>query len=240
MSSTGGTGHDEFDRLATEFSSIIKEIEAELYERSRINGASDKVHGGKTAESVRKASSILAKLSSVTKSITDAEELGLRQELVDVYKAYKMQLKTYKSLNQQPESFWTENTTKASPATKSTSERSLLFSSASKTTEGCTEDSSPRYDEGSNKGNGIYNSNRSRDRITSSTQGRVSNQNSQLQYALRSIHESEQVAQEISGELQSQRESLRRTQGRMDKFTSMTEYSNKLLNSMNKPWWRKW
>ena len=232
------TGHDEFDRLAREFSATVKEIEAKLRERASNNGKNDVVRG-ETTELIRKASSILAKLSSTTKIASKTEEPGLKQELVDTYKAYKMQMKTYKSLNQQPELFHNTNTTNSLSTGMLTSDRSSLFSSATGKTGGSNDDSS-RYNNSSTISGNNFQNNHPRDRIISNTQGKMNKQNSQIQDALRIIKESEQVAQEISGELHGQRETLGKTQGRLDQFSSMTEYSKGLLKSMNRPWWRKW
>mmetsp|Transcript_2479 Transcript_2479/g.5420 ORF Transcript_2479/g.5420 Transcript_2479/m.5420 type:complete len:239 (+) Transcript_2479:108-824(+) len=235
------TGHDEFDRLAREFSATVKEIEAKLHERASNNCKNDNAGRVETTELIRKASSILAKLSSTTKMLSDTEVPGLKQELVDIYEAYKMQMKTYKSLNQQPELFRNTSTTNSLSNGMLMSDRSSLFSSATGKTGGSSNDNdSARYSNNSTRSGNNFKNNHPRDRIVSNTKGKINKQNSRLHDALRSIKESEQVAQEISGELHGQRETLGKTQGRLDQFSSMTEYSKGLLKSMNKPWWRKW
>jgi hypothetical protein len=78
------------------------------------------------------------------------------------------------------------------------------------------------------------------EQIQTRTQGQVTRQNSQLQAALRSLKESEEIAQEITGELLGQRETLERTQGSMEKMRGMTEQARVLLKSMNRKWWQKW
>lgn len=234
------TGHDEFDRLASELSATIKEIEVALRERASGDSKNDKESRSGTNKLIVKASSILSKLSSVTKSVSEREEPGLKQELVDIYKAYKMQMKTFKSLHQQPELFKNKIGTRASCTEKLESEKLTLFSSSGGKTVGSDELSSRWHDTSGTRKNNFSRNGHSRDGIVSNTQGRVGKQNSRLQDALKSLAESEQVAQEISGELQGQRETLQKAHGRMDQFSAMTEYSKTLLNSMNKPWWRKW
>lgn len=222
------TGHENFDQWRKEFSVTIRKIEALLHENKSdgTNNAIDSL--------MRKASSLLGKLSSTTKSVS---EPILQQELIDVYTACKMQLKTYKSLTaqqQQPERFDDENNTNTNTNTTTTttkrnetSERSELFSSAAASSHG-------------GDSNGHKNTPSQKDRITANTQGRVMAQNSRLQDALASLRETEEVASEITGELHGQRETLETTKGRLEQFGTMNEYSKTLLNSMNKPWWRKW
>lgn len=220
------TGHDDFDRWKDEFSDTVRDIEATMH-RKRTSS-----NNNNAAELIRKAYSILAKLSSATKNVSETEEPALKQELVDIYEACKMQIKTYKTLNEQKELFRNNTTsTSTSPGTSTsatTSSSSLLCAT------GTSGGDSSRYNSTTSNNNSF------RDHITAKTQGRVRKQNSQLQDALRSIKESEQVAQEISGELQGQRETLETAQGRLGQFSSMTEYSKGILKTLNKPWWRKW
>lgn len=217
------TGQEDFDRWRNEFSATIRKIEGLLHEK-KSDGTNDAIDS-----LMRKASSLLGKLSSATKVVS---EPVLQQELVDVYKACKMQLKTYKSLTaQQSELFDDENNTDAETNTTTarrneTSERSELFSSAA---------ASSNEDLMGNK-----NTTSQKDRITANTQGRVMGQNSRLRDALASLRETEEVASKITGELHGQRETLETTKGRLDQFGTMNEYSKTLLNSMNKPWWQKW
>mmetsp|Transcript_109718 Transcript_109718/g.224180 ORF Transcript_109718/g.224180 Transcript_109718/m.224180 type:complete len:255 (-) Transcript_109718:191-955(-) len=251
------TGHASFDRWKDEFSATVRDIEAAMHERA-ISSSSSSSSGtpaitdnddnkDNATELIRRASTILAKLSSEAGKVSEREEPALKQELLDIYKACRMQIKTYKSLNKQRELFddpsggatttRTKQTPMTKPATKpSVSEqRSSLFGSSAGTT--------PRNNNNNNNNNGgRWGSDAGgvRERVASTTQGRVRNQNSRLEDALRSIRESEQVAMEITGELEGQRESLETTRGRLGQFASMTEYSKGLLNSMNKPWWRKW
>jgi len=224
------TGNDDFDRYRNKFSATIRGIESSMHERAARSG--DHSHDDRSvSQSIRKASSILANMSSIVKDVADDEEPALKQELLDIYKACKMQLKTYKMLHTQTDLFQDTNATATETNEEKTSDRDVLFGAIA-----ATDDSS-----GYNKtGGGSSRANNIRDQITSNTQGRLREQNSRLQDALRSIRESDEVAQEISGELVNQRETLQTAQGRLHQFSSMTEYSNNLLNSMNKPWWRKW
>lgn len=211
------TGHDEFDQLKDEFSATVREIEAAMRKRSIRSDNINNINQD-TSESIRKASSILERLFSVAKNISETEKPALKQELFDIYEACKMQLKTYKSLHKQTKLFRKTSTSRSTPIQMPASERKALFATNA-TTRG--------IDNGSNQ-------------IDSSMQGRVRKQNLRLRDAVRHIRESEQVAEEISGELESQRETLATTQGRLNQFSSMTEHSKHLLNSMNKKWWMKW
>ena len=229
------TGHDDFDQLKEAFSATIRDIESALHKRAA--ASSNVANTNKiTSESIREASSILEKMSSIVKNLSETKQPALKQELVDIYKACKMQLKTYKLLNKQTDLF---QNTKATSTTSSemsvTEERSILFGTSA-TTNGGVDDSS-KYNKTDRSASGPKNV---RDEITSNTKGRLRAQNSRLQDAIRSIRETDEIAQEISGELAGQRETLETTGGRMQQFSSMTEHSKNLLNSMNKPWWRKW
>jgi hypothetical protein len=224
------TGHHDFDRLKDEFSATVRDIEATMHKRADASSNNVDNMNRTASESIRKASSILSKLSSVAKDVSETEQPALKQELFDVYKACKMQLKTYKSLHKQTELFQDTNTTHSTSIAMTTSERTDLF--ADRTTD------SSKYSNAS--GSASSSAENFRDQITSNTQGRLGNQNSRIRDALRSLKESEQVAQEISGELIGQRDTLQTTQGRLDQFSSMNEHSKNLLDSMNKPWWRKW
>lgn len=221
------TGHDEFDQWKDEFSVTVRDIEAAMRKRAAHYGNIDNDNQD-ASELIRKASSILEKMFSVAKSISETEKPALKQELFDVYKACKMQLKTYKSLHKQTKLFRNTNMSNSTPIGISASGRAALFATITTTSE-C----SKIVDNGSSTNN-------SPDHINSNTQGRVRKQNLRLREAVRSIVESEQVAQKISGELEDQRETLSTTQGRLGQFSSMAEHSKYLLNSMNKSWWRKW
>jgi methyl-accepting chemotaxis protein len=229
------TGHHGFDQRKDEFSAIVRDIEATMHKQA--SASSDMVESDESiSESIRKASKILTKMSSTTKQISETEQPALKQELLDIYNACKMQLKTYKLLYKQTELFPVTNTTHSLSIERSTRERSALFSTSA-TTPGSIDDPS-KYDKF--EGSATSRTKNLRDEIVSNTQGRLNNQNSRLRDALRSLEESEQVAQEISGELEGQREMMETTQARMGQFSSMTEHSKNLLNSMNKSWWRKW
>lgn len=222
------TGHHDFDRLKDAFSDTVRGIEATMHKRADTSSNVDYMNHT-ASESIRKASSILSKLSSVAKDVSETEQPALKQELLDIYKACKMQLKSYKSLHKQTELFQDTNTTHSTSIAMATSERTDLF--ANRTTD------SSKYNNTSGSASSTEDF---RDQITSNTQGRLGQQNSRIRDALRSLKESEQVAQEISGELIGQRDTLQTTQGRLDQFSSMNEHSKNLLDSMNKPWWRKW
>jgi len=225
------TGHEDFDLWKDEFSATVRDIEVTMHKWATASNNTDN-NKQNTSELIRKASSILTKLSSVAKSVVETKEAALKQELLDIYEACKMQLKTYRSLQKQTELFENSNTTNSTSIRMSTSERTILFATRT-TTRGSIDNAS--------KCNKIAASRKNyRDQITSRTQGRVDVQNSRLRDALTNIKESEQAAQEISGELERQREPLKSTQGRMAQFSSMTEHSKNLLNSMNRSWWRKW
>ena len=217
MSSTR-TGHSEFDRWKDEFSATIRNIEAIMHKQADSPNVdteiSDSVSG-----LIQKASSSLANLSSATKTVSEKEQPALRQELLDIYKACKMQLKTYKLLYKQRELFQDSNSCESKQIETSTNDRSILF--------GTDESSLDSIDT-------------PRGRAIANTQGKIMKQNSRLKDALKGINESTKVAQEISGELESQRETLETSQGRLNQFSSMTEYSKNMLDKMNRPWWRKW
>ena len=224
------TGHNDFDRCKDKFSATVRGIESSMRERS---ACSDDTGNGdrRVSQSIRKASTILSSMSSIVKDVSDEEQPALKQELLDIYKACKMQLKTYKLLHAQTELFQNTNTTAQKSNEDKTCDRDFLFAGSA------TTDNSSGYNK---TGGGTSGTNNIRGQITSNTQGRLREQNHRLQDALRSIRESDQVAEEISGELAGQRDTLQRAQGRLHQFSSMTEHSKNLLNSMNKPWWRKW
>jgi hypothetical protein len=230
------TGNHDFDRLKDEFSATVRDIEATMHKRAAVASSIVGNINHNASASIRKASSILSKLSSVAKDVSETEQPALKQELLDIYKACKMQLKTYKSLHKQVELFQDTNTTYSTSITMATSERTVLFANSTTTRDSSIDDSS----KDNNTSGSASSTENSRDQIISTTQGRLGKQNSRIRDALRSLKESEQVAQEISGELIGQRETLQTTQGRLDQFSSMNEHSNNLLDSMNKPWWRKW
>mmetsp|Transcript_22791 Transcript_22791/g.25384 ORF Transcript_22791/g.25384 Transcript_22791/m.25384 type:complete len:210 (+) Transcript_22791:44-673(+) len=164
---------------------------------------------------IRKAYSILSnKMASEIKKFSDSNnhQQAIKQDLVDIYSACNMQIDTYKILNEQKEILF-QNEIASTNETVTLSRSSITPSS---------------YD------------NNIRDNVNANTQGRVRKQNSQLQDALKSISESEQVAKEITNDLYRQRESLETTQGRLQQFSSVTEQAKGLLKSMNKPWWQKW
>lgn len=213
-------------------------MESALHKRVSDSDSSDSHDDRELSQLIRKASTMLSAMSSMAKSVSETEEPALRQELLDIYKACKMQLKTYKMLYAQTDLFQDTYTTTNTPIEDETVtfEREILFGGRS------TTDDSSGHD-GANDGPNDGASGRTkymRDQITSNTQGRLGQQNSRLQDALRSIRETDQVAQEISGELSSQRETLQSAQGRLGQFKSQLEQSNNLLDSMNRPWWRKW
>mmetsp|Transcript_5760 Transcript_5760/g.12171 ORF Transcript_5760/g.12171 Transcript_5760/m.12171 type:complete len:351 (+) Transcript_5760:264-1316(+) len=151
------TGHASFDRWKDEFSATVRDIEAAMHERAISSSSSSSSSGtpaitdnddnkDNATELIRRASTILAKLSSEAGKVSEREEPALKQELLDIYKACRMQIKTYKSLNKQRELFddpsggatttRTKQTPMTKPATKpSVSEqRSSLFGSSAGTT----------------------------------------------------------------------------------------------------------
>mmetsp|Transcript_10151 Transcript_10151/g.23057 ORF Transcript_10151/g.23057 Transcript_10151/m.23057 type:complete len:249 (+) Transcript_10151:275-1021(+) len=149
------TGHASFDRWKDEFSATVRDIEAAMHERASSSSSSSSGTPAITdnddnkdnaTELIRRASTILAKLSSEAGKVSEREEPALKQELLDIYKACRMQIKTYKSLNKQRELFddpsggatttRTKQTPMTKPATKpSVSEqRSSLFGSSAGTT----------------------------------------------------------------------------------------------------------
>jgi len=217
----------EFDRWKDKFSFTIQEIEKNL---SESNDAT---------KLIRKACSILTnKMASEIKKFSDNNnpsnnhQQAMKQNLVDIYSACKMQIDTYKILNEQKEILFQNET--ASSNETATPSRSSITSS---TTSSSSPSSSPLFNSTTTNNNNNHNI---RDNINANTQGRVRKQNSQLQDALKSISESEQVAKEITNDLYRQRESLETTQSRLQQFSSVTEQAKGLLKSMNKPWWQKW
>ena len=229
---TSVTGHDDFDRCKNKFSVTVRKMESALHKRVSDSDSSDSREDRELSQLIRKASTLLSAMSSMAKSVSETEDPTLQQELLDIYKACKMQLKTYKMLYAQTDLFQDSYTTTSTSSEKETSEREILFGARA-----TTDDSAGHY--GAN-GGASSRTKYMRDQVTSNTSGRIGQQNSRLQDALRSIRETDQVAQEISGELSSQRETMQSAQGRLGQFQSQLEHSNNLLNSMNKPWWRKW
>ena len=209
-------------------------MESALHSRVSDSDSSDSHDDRELSQLIRKASTMLSAMSSMAKNVSETEEPALKQELLDIYKACKMQLKTYKMLYAQTDLFQDTYTTTNTPIEDETVtfEREILFGGRS------TTDDSSGHD-GANDGTSSRTK-YMRDQVTSNTQGRLGQQNSRLQDALRSIRETDQVAEEISGELSSQRETLQSAQGRLGQFKSQLEQSNNLLDSMNRPWWRKW
>ena len=65
---------------------------------------------------------------------------------------------------------------------------------------------------------------------------RVQSQNSQLENALKSIRETEQVAGEVGQELGRNRESIQRAQGHVEKLSGMMDQANGHLKSMMRKW----
>ena len=232
------TGHKEFDRWREKFSSTIKEIEISI---SESNDAT---------KLIRKATSILSNKMALeihNLNVTDNDndnsnndQSGLKQELMDIYNACKMQIETYKILNGQKEIlFQNANTnTKSKSTTMSSVTGSSSLSSPSSSPSLPSSSSSSSSSSSLLFGNSARNS--VRDNINANTQGRVRKQNSQLQDALRSINESEEIANEINQDLYRQRDTLETTQSRLQQFSSMTGHAKGVLKNMNKPWWTKW
>jgi len=236
------TGHKEFDRLREKFSSIIKEIEITI---SESNDAT---------KLIRKATSILSNkmsleihnLNNVTDNDNDNSnknnvQSGLKQELMDIYNACKMQIETYKILNEQKEILFQNANTKSTTTT--TTAMSSVTASSSSSSLPPTSSSLPASSSSSSSSSLLFGNsarNSVRDNINANTQGRVRKQNSQLQDALRSINESEEIANEINQDLYRQRETLETTQSRLQQFSSMTGHAKGILKNMNKPWWTKW
>jgi hypothetical protein len=195
MSSSSKTGHEGFDYWKDEYTSVIREIETALHEQKD------------TTELIEHASSILPNLALEARNVSSSKRPALKRELMDIYKACKMQLETYQTLNEQKELFQLSS----SNATSSSSSSSVGGTSSGK-----------------------------RGQIQANTQGQVLKQNSQLQAALRSIKESEELAKEITSELHGQRETLETTKGRMSTMKDMTTHAKGLVKSISKPWWQKW
>jgi hypothetical protein len=196
-SSKSRTGHEGFDFWKDEFTSVVREIEAALHQQDD------------ATELVQRASSILPNLVLEVRNVSN--DPPLKQELMDIYRACKMQLETYQTLNEQKELFQLSRSTKNGTTTS-------------------------RRD-GNSSGGG---SSSKREQIEARTQGRVAKQNSQLQAALRSLKESEEIAREITGELHQQRGTIQRAQGRMSTMKDMTQQAKGIVKSMNKKWWQKW
>jgi Snare region anchored in the vesicle membrane C-terminus len=226
-SKSRSTGHQGFDYWKGEFSSTVLEIETLLHKSEQDTLYTDKL--------LKEATSMLPNLLQEAESVSRSRNPALRQELMDIYLACKMQLETYLLLlNEQGELF--------PPCEKHEAYDSNRFGKSSrqhcKTPASTSElwDTNTKNEGQSNR----HHSTSRRNQIQSTTKGQVMTQNSRLRDALRSFKESEEIALQISGELKGQRETLEHTQRSMNSVKDMTQQAKGLLKSMNKKWWMKW
>ena len=206
-SSPNHTGNEGFDFWMDEYSSKIKDIENALHQED--SDTTDLVHA---------ATKILRNLHSEARGISKSKDPALRQEMMDVYKACKMQLETYRQICDQKGLFQQQQQQQQHNQSSSSAAQSSAVPSASF----------------------LWNNNTQRAQVQANTQGRVAQQNSTLQSAMQSLRESEEISQEIMGELRGQRETLEHTRSSMNSMKDMTQQAKGLLMSMNKPWWMKW
>ena len=249
------TGHDGFDRYYEEFSSLIGKLERSLKLQDEET----------TSELLREAKEdILPAMAVERRSVSSSERRkhpGLKQHLNQVYEACQMQLQTYQSLSEQPPELFRDlpiddsnrtvsaTTQSNTPQNHKHAKKSSSYSSSSSPSsfdfeaskEALFAGSNTRNCNGSASASDTNNSNSYyKNSIRARTQGRVMEQNSQLESAMRSIRESEQIASETIEELQSQRTTLESSSAKMKDLSTMTDQAKKLVKSMNRPWWTKW
>ena len=243
------TGHDGFDGYYEEFSSLIEKLERSLKLQDEET----------TSELLRKAKEdILPAMAVERRSVSSSERRkhpGLKQHLNQVYEACQMQLQTYQSLSEQPTELFHDlpkddssrpisaTTHNNTPQNQKHATMSSSYSASSSPSS--FEASKEALFAGRNNSNGGGSSSSSsnslyKNSIRARTQGRVMEQNSQLESAMRSIRESEQIASETIEELQSQRTTLESSSAKMKDLSTMTDQAKKLVKSMNRPWWTKW
>lgn len=236
------TGHEGFDFWKDEFSAKIKEIEEALHinyvhEIDDDGGGSMRSIADKsTSDLVHQATSLLKNVWIEAKGVSWQKDPALRQEMMDIYKACQMQLETYQTLSDQQEDSMDGKVMTSTERRKS--KTSINTANATNTAERTSEtDPSLLWDQ---RYMDNYHQNSKRANIQANTQGRVSQQNSRLKDALRSLRETEEIAQEINGELDKQRATLHSTQSSINAVKDMTQQAKGLLKSMNKKWWMKW
>jgi hypothetical protein len=233
------TGHEGFDFWKDEFSAKIKEIEKALHCEG--GNCEDDNHGKtptarkSTNDLVYQATSLLKNVWIEAKGVSWQNDPALRQEMMDIYKACQMQLETYVVLSDHHEELLGKNGAKDMPKSK----RKSLTSGTNDTTafSSLSNDPTPLWDQ-SHIDN--YHHNDRHANIQANTHGKVSKQNSRLKDALRSLRETEELAHEITGELDLQRSTLESTRSSMNSVKDMTQQAKGLLQSMNKKWWTKW
>jgi hypothetical protein len=244
------TGHEGFDFWMDEYSNCIQEVEDCLHVRSTTASITNsKRQQDATIEFLNRAKKILKSLAMEAQTVPE-DDFSLQQELLDVYRACEMQLETYESLCRRTDLFQPTpshtirggNTTKTtSTTTSSPSEaalRSSLFAATASSTNGAV--ILKNNTSGNNNNQQQQQQQHQQNRAQANTQGRVLKQNLNIQAALSSLRETEQVARGITSELHTQREKLVQTKGNVGELSSMTQRAKSLLNSMNTPWWQKW
>jgi Snare region anchored in the vesicle membrane C-terminus len=225
---SSATGHKGFDYWKDEFSSKIQEIEAAMHQDPEDDSAR------KTKKLIKQATKLLPNLLQETQSVSKRNDPALRQELLDIYQACRMQLETYQLLQeQQMRTMDKMPRSKDSISSSSSSSRQQSDAAASKSELWDHDTMEQRY-------NSHGASSLQRHQVQTNTRDKVSSQNTRLQDALRSLKESQEVASEITGELHSQRAILENTQNNMNSMKDMTQQAKGLLKSMNKKWWMKW
>lgn len=227
------TGHEGFDYWKEEFSGKIQDIEDSLHCNNDDNDL-PKLH-----TFLKQARKILPNLLEEVQSVSKRKDPALRQELMDVYQACKMQLETYQAL----EELMTGNACSDATSNGTASSTFSIPSSRAKVSTPTQPASADLWDKDAmeeryaGKGN---NSSLQRQQVHANTQGKVSSQNSRLKDALRSLRESQEVATEIAGELEGQRTTLENAQSNVRSVKDMTQQAKGLVNTLNKKWWLKW
>jgi hypothetical protein len=233
-SNSRNTCHQGFDYWRGEFSGKVQEIETALHVTSQQDTRyTDKL--------LREATSMLPHLLQEAESVSERKDPALRQEMLDIFLACKMQLETYLLLNEQRHLF------SPSCQQQSHSNNDIRIDTSSRqqfktptSTSALWDTITPNQVQSSSINGHHTTTGSRRNQIHATTQGRVMNQNSRLRDALRSFKESEEVAHQISEELQGQRKSLERTQSSVNSLSDLTLQAKGLLKSMNKKWWMKW
>jgi hypothetical protein len=231
-SNSRSTGHQGFDYWKGEFSSTVHEIETALHKSQPDTLYTDKL--------LKEATSMLSNILQEVGRVSRSRDPALRQEMMDIYHACKMQLETYLLLNEQrdlfspscqPQSHYQDDNRSGKSSGR---QHSKTLTSTSELWDINT------TDQIHSKGIEGHHSTSRRNHIQATTKERVMTQNSRLRDALRSCKESEEIALQINGELKEQRETLEHTQSSMNSMKDMTQQAKGLLKSLNKKWWMKW
>ncbi|KAG7350293.1 hypothetical protein IV203_009653 [Nitzschia inconspicua] len=226
------TGHEGFDYWKDEFSGKIQELEVVLHQYQDDQSVVTANTRKKIHKLLKHATQLLSHLSEEAQSVSKKKDAPLRQELMDIYQACKMQLETYRLLQQHilmdnNDDIMHNNETHDTLETSRRSKSELWDPDAME----------QRY---SNNNNYDRSNKDQRQKVQANTQGKVSSQNSRLRDAMRNLRETQEIATEITGELQGQRVTLENTKNSMNSMKDMTQQAKGLVKSLNKKWWMKW